>query len=141
MISSREVRYPSDYVSVRQLWEGMEKGVEVGRSDAPDEIEKKTSHDPDLFLVAEEDGRIIGSVMGGYDGRRGLLYHLAVAASHRQRGIGGQLLDMIESRLRAKGCLKCYLMVTPDNPEAERFYQKRGWHFMDYVRPFGKELG
>ncbi|HSO12003.1 MAG TPA: GNAT family N-acetyltransferase [Anaerolineales bacterium] len=141
MISIREFRYPSDYVSVRQLWEGMEKGVEVGRSDAPDEIEKKTSHDPDLFLVAEEDGRIIGSVMGGYDGRRGLLYHLAVAASHRQRGIGGQLLDMIESRLRAKGCLKCYLMVTPDNPEAERFYQKRGWHFMDYVRPFGKELG
>lgn len=141
MISIREFRYPSDYVSVRQLWEGMEKGVEVGRSDAPDEIEKKTSHDPDLFLVAEEDGRIIGSVMGGYDGRRGLLYHLAVAASHRQRGIGGQLLDMIESRLRAKGCLKCYLMVTPDNPEAERFYQNRGWHFMDYVRPFGKELG
>lgn len=141
MISIREFRYPSDYISVRQLWEGMEKGVEVGRSDAPDEIEKKTSHDPDLFLVAEEDGRIIGSVMGGYDGRRGLLYHLAVAASHRQRGIGGQLLDMIESRLRAKGCLKCYLMVTPDNPEAERFYQNRGWHFMDYVRPFGKELG
>lgn len=141
MISIREFRYPSDYVSVRQLWEGMEKGVEVGRSDAPDEIEKKTSHDPDLFLVAEEDGRIIGSVMGGYDGRRGLLYHLAVAASHRQRGIGGQLLDMIESRLRAKGCLKCYIMVALDNPEVETFYQKRGWHLMDYVRPFGKELG
>ena len=140
MISIREFRFPSDYASVRRLWEGMEKGVEIGRSDAPQEIEKKISRDPDLFIVAEENGEIIGSVVGGYDGRRGLLYHLAVAASHRQRGVGGQLLEMIESRLRAKGCLKCYLMVTPDNPEAERFYQKRGWHHMDYVRPYGKEL-
>jgi len=140
MISIREFRFPSDYASVRRLWEGMEKGVEIGRSDAPQEIEKKISRDPDLFIVAEENGEIIGSVVGGYDGRRGLLYHLAVAASHRQRGVGGQLLEMIESRLRAKGCLKCYLMVTPNNPEAERFYQKRGWHHMDYVRPYGKEL-
>jgi ribosomal protein S18 acetylase RimI-like enzyme len=118
----------------------MEKGVHVGRSDTPQEIEKKILRDPDLFLVAEEDGRIIGSVIGGYDGRRGLLYHLAVARGFRHRGLGGQLLDDAEGRLRDKGCLKCYLMVTLDNPEVERFYQKRGWHFMDYVRPFGKKL-
>lgn len=140
MVSIREFRYPSDYESVRQLWEGMEKGVSFGRSDLPQEIEKKISRDPDLFLVAEENGRIIGSVMGGYDGRRGLLYHLAVEAGHRKHGIGGQLLDTIEERLRTKGCLKCYLMVMLNSPEVERFYQKRGWHFMDDVRPFGKEL-
>ena len=140
MISIREFRYPQDYLAVRDLWVGMEKGVHVGRSDTPQEIEKKMLRDPDLFLVAEEDGRIIGSVIGGYDGRRGLLYHLAVAGDFRHRGLGGQLLDEVERRLRDKGCLKCYLMVTLDNPEVERFYQKRGWHFMDYVRPFGKEL-
>ncbi len=140
MISIREFRYPQDYPAVRNLWEGMEKGVHVGRSDTPQEIEKKILRDPDLFLVAEEDGRIIGSVIGGYDGRRGLLYHLAVARGFRHHGLGGQLLDEVEGRLRDKGCLKCYLMVTLDNPDVERFYQKRGWHFMDYVRPFGKEL-
>ena len=140
MVSIRQFRYPEDYASVRALWESMDRGVEVGRYDTPEEIERKISRDPDLFILAEENGRIIGSVMGGYDGRRGLLYHLAVAASHRQRGVGSQLLDEIESRLRAKGCMKCYLMVTPKNEEAELFYQKRGWHFMDYVRPYGKQL-
>jgi ribosomal protein S18 acetylase RimI-like enzyme len=141
MISIREFHYPQDYPAVKDLWEGMEKGVHVGRSDAPEEIAKKISRDPDLFLVAEEDGRVIGSVLGGYDGRRGLLYHLAVAKDSRQHGLGSQLLDEVEARLRDKGCLKCYLMVTLDNPEVESFYEKRGWHFMDYVRPFGKELG
>lgn len=141
MISIREFQYPQDYPAVKELWEGMEKGVHLGRSDTPLEIEKKVLRDPDLFLVAEQVGYIIGSVIGGYDGRRGLLYHLAVAKDFRQQGVGGQLLDEVEARLRAKGCLKCYLMVTPDNSEVENFYKKRGWHFMDYVRPFGKELG
>lgn len=67
MFSIRDFRYPQDYPAVRELWEGMEKGVHVGRSDEPEEIAKKFMRDPDLFLVAEEDGRIIGSVFGGYD--------------------------------------------------------------------------
>jgi ribosomal protein S18 acetylase RimI-like enzyme len=140
MISIREFRYPDDYLAVRQLWDGMEKGVKAGRSDEPREIEKKIARDPDLFLVAEDDEKIIGSVIGGYDGRRGLLYHLAIALDYRKRGVGSQLLNEVETRLRNKGCLKCYLMVTLDNPEVERYYEKRGWHLMDYVRPYGKEL-
>lgn len=140
MPSIRQFQYPHDYPAVRALWESMEKGVQLGRSDTPSEIQKKLSRDPDLFLVAEADGKIVGTVIGGYDGRRGLLYHLAVHKDFRRNGLGSRLLAEVEARLRAKGCLKCYLMVTPDNPEAERFYQKHGWHFMDYVRPFGKEL-
>ena len=66
MISStiklREFRFPSDYESVYQLWGSIEKGVHVGRSDTPAEIEKKIARDPDLFILAESDGAIIGSV-------------------------------------------------------------------------------
>ena len=127
-------------VQLRELWESMEKGVQVGRSDTPEEIQKKLTRDPDLFLLAEQDKKIIGTVLGGYDGRRGLIYHLAVASSYRGRGVGSLLLNEIESRLRSKGCLKCYLMVTPDNQEAMRYYEKHGWHSMDYVRPYGKDL-
>lgn len=140
MISIREFRHPQDYPAIRALWESIEKGVKVGRSDSPEEIAKKASRDPDLFLVAEDGERIVGSVIGGYDGRRGLLYHLAVAQDVRGQGLGGRLLEEVEMRLRAKGCLKCYLLVTLDNPEVEEFYKKRGWHLMDYVRPFGKDL-
>lgn len=118
----------------------MERGVRVGRSDTPAELEKKIARDPDLFLIAEAGGRVIGSVIGGFDGRRGLIYHLAVASSFRGQGIGSQLMDEVETRLRAKGCLKCYLLVTIDNSEAEAYYRHRGWRPMDTVHLYGKEL-
>jgi ribosomal protein S18 acetylase RimI-like enzyme len=136
----REFNFPADYQRVYQLWEAMEKGVQVGRSDTRAEIEKKLARDPDLFLVAVIAENIVGSVIGGFDGRRGLIYHLAVAKEHRGRGVGSRLLTEVESRLRAKGCLKSYLMVTPDNEEAARYYERHGWHFMDYVLPYGKDL-
>jgi ribosomal protein S18 acetylase RimI-like enzyme len=139
-IRIREFCFPADYEPVFALWKSIEKGVRTGRSDTPAEIEKKLARDPDLFLVAEADGAIIGSVIGGYDGRRGLVYHLAVASPFRGQGIGSRLMEELESRLRAKGCLKCYLMVTRDNPEAEVYYQRRGWQHMDTVRLYGKEL-
>ena len=139
-VQLREFCFPDDYASVRQLWESMEKGVQVGRSDTLEEIQKKLARDPDLFLVAEEDKKIVGTVLGGYDGRRGLIYHLAVASSYRGQGVGSLLLNEVESRLRLTGCLKCYLMVTPDNSEAMHYYERRGWHSMDYVRPYGKDL-
>jgi ribosomal protein S18 acetylase RimI-like enzyme len=140
-IKIREFCFPSDYESVYQLWGSIEKGVHVGRSDTLAEIGKKITRDPDLFLIAEADGTIIGSVIGGFDGRRGLIYHLAVAASFRGLGIGSRLMDEVEARLRAKGCLKCYLLVTADNPEAEDYYQHRGWEPMNTIHLFGKELG
>lgn len=119
----------------------MDNGVRLGRSDTPEEIQKKIARDPDLFLVAAgEDGQIIGTVIGGYDGRRGLLYHLAVDASFRGRGIGSRLMDEIESRLRAKGCIRCYLMVLADNDEAIRYYEKNGWENMEHVLTYGKNL-
>ena len=118
----------------------MDKGVRLGRSDLPEEIQKKLARDPDLFLVAEEDDQIIGTVIGGYDGRRGLLYHLAVSASFRRRGIGSCLMDEIETRLRAKGCVRCYLMVLADNEDAIRYYEKHGWENMEHVFTYAKNL-
>ena len=140
LVQIREFRFPVDYDEVYKLWEAIEKGVRVSRSDSLNEIEKKIARDPDLFLVAESGGVIIGSVIGGFDGRRGLVYHLAVAASFREMGVGTRLMDELESRLRSKGCLKCYLLVTLDNLEVEAYYKKRGWQLMDDVRIYGKEL-
>jgi ribosomal protein S18 acetylase RimI-like enzyme len=139
-IQIRQFCFPADYQPVIDLWSSIEKGVRVGRSDAPAEIEKKLARDPDLFLIAEHANTIIGSVIGGYDGRRGLIYHLAVSASFRGQGIGSRLMDEVESRLRAKGCLKCYLLIASDNLEVESYYQERGWQPMTDVRLYGKTL-
>ena len=69
--------------------------MHVGRSDTLAEIEKKIARDPDLFLIAEINENIVGSVIGGFDGRRGLIYHLAVAKEFRGRGIGSSLLNEV----------------------------------------------
>ena len=139
-VQIREFHFPADYEQVYDLWSSIERGVRVGRSDTPTEIEKKITRDPDLFLVAECDHRIIGSVIGGYDGRRGLIYHLAVDATFRGQGIGSRLMNEVESRLRGKGCLKCYLLVASDNLEVEPYYQGRGWQHMEDIRLYGKNL-
>ena len=128
-----------DWPRVLELWETAGPGVHLGRSDSIDEIRKKWAHDPDLFLVAEDDGILVGVVLGGFDGRRGLVYHLAVAAERRRQGIGRRLMAEIERRLAAKGCVKSYLLATPENREAVRFYEKLGWQVMDMVL-MGKEL-
>lgn len=139
-IKIREFNFPADYQQVYDLWLSIEKGVHVGRSDSPNEIEKKIARDPDLFLLAECEDQIIGSVIGGYDGRRGLIYHLAVSSSFRGQGIGSRLMDEVEKRLQAKGCIKCYLLVIEDNHEAESYYKNRGWQHMDDIHLFGKTL-
>ena len=130
-VALREFRFPDDYDSVINFWEHIEKGVHLGASDAPDEIQKKIQRDPDLFLIAESGNEIVGTVIGGFDGRRGMIYHLAVAASFRGRGIGSRLMSEVEARLRAKGCIKSYLVVMRENVEAMRFYERIGWESMD----------
>ncbi len=140
-VALREFRFPDDYETVIRFWESIEKGVRVGASDTPAEVQKKIQRDPDLFLIAESDGEIIGTVIGGFDGRRGLIYHLAVSASFRGQGIGARLMEEIESRLRAKGCIKSYLVVMRDNAEAMKFYESIGWESMDQRDVlYGKEF-
>ncbi len=139
-IRLREFRFPEDYPSARFLWENAGPGIHVRRSDEQEEIQKKLQRDPDLFLVAEADGKVVGTVIGGFDGRRGIIYHLAISAASRRHGIGSLLMDEVERRLKAKGCLKCYLMVTAENNNAMRFYEKRGWEHMDAIYTYCKEF-
>ena len=139
-VNIREFRFPDDYASALKLWEGIEVGIHVGRSDTPEEIQKKLKRDPDLFLVAESNETIIGTVIGGYDGRRGMIYHLAVHETAREQGVGATLLNEVEKRLQAKGCVKCYLLILADNEHAAQFYENRGWRDMKNVHIFGKEF-
>jgi ribosomal protein S18 acetylase RimI-like enzyme len=140
VLQIREFHYPEDYPAARFLWENAGSGIHVRRSDEPEEIQKKLQRDPDLFLVAESNGKMIGTVIGGFNGRRGLIYHLAVDAAFRQHGVGSLLMDEVERRLKVKGCLKCYLMVAADNETAMRFYEARNWERMDTIYTYGKEF-
>ena len=135
----RDFRFPEDYEEIYNLWESAGSGIHLRRSDQPEEIAKKLQRDPTLFLLAEIDGRIVGSIIGGFDGRRGMMYHMAVAKPFRRKGIGTILMEALELRLKEKGCIRYYLLVAKDNIEAVDFYQKRGWEIMDLFA-LGKDL-
>lgn len=135
----RNFDFENDYQATYLLWRSAGKGIQLRKSDEPQEIQKKLTRDPDLFLVAENDGQIIGTVIGGFDGRRGMVYHLAVAEAHQEQGVGSALMEELENRLRAKGCIKYYLLVTKDNEAAIRFYEARGWQRMELFI-YGKDL-
>lgn len=135
----RDFDLERDFDAALALWHACAPGVHVGFSDTRAEIAKKLARDPDLFLVADEGGALVGTVMGGFDGRRGMVYHLAVAEPARGQGQGRALMAELEARLRAKGCRKYYLLITADNLGILNFYRQLGWEVMP-VEIMAKEL-
>ena len=129
-----------DYSAVYALWQDAGPGLSLRPSDQVEEVRKKLSRDPGLFLVAEEDGQVVGVAMGAWDGRRGWLHHLAVSQACRGRGIASALLGQGEKRLRSKGCLKVNLLVHRDNLKAISLYRHLGYELMEPIIAMGKEL-
>ena len=135
----RAFEFPEDLQSVVRLWKDAAPGIHLGFSDTQAEISRKLDYAPELFLVAFEGDRMIGTVLAGYDGRRGLIYHLTVDREHRRRGVGTALMDEIENRLRQLGCYKAYLLIMRENHEVVDFYVDLGWELMPVIT-MGKEL-
>jgi ribosomal protein S18 acetylase RimI-like enzyme len=138
-IKIREAQIPDDFQKIVQLWRSAGPGIHIGPSDSLEEIMKKQLRDPDLFLIAEVQGEVRGTVLGGFDGRRGLVYHLAVSEPFRKQGIGESLMDELEARLHKKGCIRSYLLVTLDNEENMEYYLKRGWNKLELLI-MGKDI-
>jgi ribosomal protein S18 acetylase RimI-like enzyme len=135
----REAQIPDDFQEIIHLWKSAGPGIHLGESDNLAEIKKKQLRDPDFFLIAEVEGQVVGSVLGGFDGRRGIVYHLVVSNPFRKLGIGDRLMTELEARLHLKGCIRSYLLVTQDNQDAVDFYLKRGWNKLDLF-VMGKDI-
>jgi len=121
----REFDNGLDRAGVIALWNEV-FGVRTGRHDPAVSIDAKRKQNDRLFFVAVE-GAVIGTVMAGYDGHRGWIYAVAVAPSHRNRGIGSALMRHAEAALAALGCLKINLQVMPENQPVVAFYEKLGY--------------
>jgi len=102
-------------------------------------IRRKLAVQRELFLVGAIEARAVATVLAGYDGVRGWIYHLAVAAGRRRAGIGRAMMAEAEAKLRALGCPKVNLQVRTDNAEVVRFYERIGFTVERRVS-FGKAL-
>jgi putative acetyltransferase len=115
-----------DYDAVLALWQAS-AGVGLRLADEKEHIARYLARNPGLSFVAHRNGRLVGAVLCGHDGRRGYIHHLAVAASHRRQGIGRALVERSLAGLSAIGIRKCHLFVFQDNSEAIAFWQETGW--------------
>jgi ribosomal protein S18 acetylase RimI-like enzyme len=127
----------SDESAVVELWQKCELVRPV--NDPARDIRRKLSVNPELFLVGTLDGKIIASVMAGYEGHRGWINYLAVHPEHRLKGYGRQILAEAEKRLRILGCPKINLQVRAANRAVLEFYQRIGYRLDDVVS-LGKRL-
>ncbi len=104
-----------------------------------DDFDRKMRVQSELFLLAEDKGEILGSVMAGYDGHRGWIYYLAVHPDHRRQGLGRKLTEAAEAGLAKVGCPKVNLQVRSDNEAVASLYRSMG--YLDEERlSFGKRL-
>ncbi|CAI1009607.1 Acetyltransferase YpeA [Serratia proteamaculans] len=126
-----------DFEEVITLWERCD--LLRPWNDPEMDIERKLNHDPELFLVAEVGGEVVGSVLGGYDGHRGSAYYLGVHPDYRGRGIANALISRLEKKLIARGCPKIQLMVREDNDTVIEMYEKLGYEIQN-VTSLGKRL-
>jgi ribosomal protein S18 acetylase RimI-like enzyme len=104
------------------------EGVGLGESDTKEGVAAFLLRNPGLSAVAESlHGEIVGAVLCGHDGRRGYLHHLAVAATHRRRGIARRLVQYSFSGLANEKIPKCNIFVFRENPGVVAFWTHNGW--------------
>jgi ribosomal protein S18 acetylase RimI-like enzyme len=117
------------YDEVVQLWRNA--GISVGSSDSKQEVEKMLKRNPDLFLIGTLKDKIIAVVMGGFDGRRGYIHHLAVNPTYQRNGYGTKIITKLIEDFRHKGIHKIHLFIEKRNNDVIDFYRNLGWEIRE----------
>src|SRR5438105_2806863 len=110
-----------DEQAIIELWTRC--GLTRPWNDPHKDIARKLTVHPEMFLLAMDEGKIVGSVMAGFEGHRGWINDLAVAPEYRRRGIARAMMQQAEEILKAAGCPKINLQVRAGNSEAMAFYK------------------
>jgi len=118
-----------DEDSVVELWSIC--GLVRPWNDPRKDIERKLRVQPELFVVAHDGHRVVGTAMSGYDGHRGWIHYFAVHPEEQGRGLGRGLVQDVERRLDALGCPKIHLNVRSTNAAAADFWRAVGFETSD----------
>jgi len=127
----------SDEDTVVALWRTC--GLTRPWNDPHKDIARKLTVQRELFVVGEVDGRVVATVMAGFEGHRGWVNYLAVAPDHQGHGLGARLMAWVEAKFTEAGCPKVSLLVRTTNAPVLAFYRRLGYAVDDVVA-LGKRL-
>ena len=126
MVSIRQMAI-EDYELVYDLWihtPGM--GLNTA-DDSKEGIARYLKRNPTTSVVAEQNGRIVGAILCGHDGRTGFFYHVCVASDYRQHGVGHRMVHFAMKALQAEGINKVSLIAFKSNEVGNEFWHNVGW--------------
>ncbi len=129
-----------DYDQVYALWKTI-KGFGIRSiDDSREGVERFVLRNPTTSIVAEEEGKIIGAILCGHDGRRACFYHVCVKEEYRKHGVGKQMVEMALAALREEKVCKVNLIAFQTNQVGNRFWQSLGWSFRSDVNYYEYNL-
>jgi N-acetylglutamate synthase len=128
-----------DYGEVYRLWEECE-GVGLSSADGRDGIARYLERNPGMSFIAKDEGRIVGALLAGHDGRRGYIYHLAVQADNRRRRIGQMLVEESVKKLLEVGIQKIHLFAYSDNMDGRAFWEANGFRWRGNIGVMTRDL-
>ena len=127
-----------DIPRVLDLWKRAAAGTSV--SDNPDAIRRRLHRDRHLFLLAWDEKRLVGSLIGGWDGWRASMYRLAVEPDYRRRGIVRRLVTAVEKELRELGATRIGALVFTHNRPGRAFWSSESYNLDEEVARYIKDL-
>jgi ribosomal protein S18 acetylase RimI-like enzyme len=133
VVKVRAARH-DDLDSVLALWHAA--GAAPGATDDVDGLRALLARDPEALLCCETEGRVVGTLIAGWDGWRGNMYRLAVAPDARRRGVASALVRAGHERLRALGCRRITALVLGDHDDAIGFWEHAGYEWQVAIRRY-----
>ena len=117
----------ADYDQVYALWKTIKGFAMRSLDDSREGVERFLKRNPQTSVVAIEDGKIVGAILCGHDGRRGCLYHVCVEPGYRRRGIGKAMVVFCMNALRKEQINKVSLIAFAQNDIGNAFWHHVGW--------------
>ena len=131
-----------DYDQLLALWNSTEQSRRALNpvDDSREGIERYLKRNPDTCFAAVSDGKIIGVILTGHDGRRAIIHHMCVHPDHRRMGIAGRLVKEAEQALQKEGIQKIFGLVFKDNETANAFWESQGYSLRTNLNYRNKSL-
>ena len=129
----------ADLPAARTLWAATD-GVELAEGDSEEELTTYLNRNPGMSFVAIQDDVLVGAILAGHDGRRGLIYHLAVDPRCRGVGAGRHLVRLALDAMRPAKISRVLILVAKENECGRSFWEKGGWEDLTFALPMAFAL-